>query len=391
MRRTHTSRSIEGRLYEKQDVARDVSADGKTRTTKRSGPRSSLPSLSRSGGKSATADGGRGDGQGATSRADLYDEVTRRIIGELEGGRIPWVQPWASASGASVPEGKVPMPGMPRNAVTERQYSGVNVLILWGAVIEHGWASQGWLTFRQAQAAGGNVRKGEKGTTVVYVDRFTPEAEKQRARDTGVDARTVAFLKRFTVFNIGQCEGVEGLVGEPVPLPERKIVPVAEAVIAASGVDFRIGGSKAYYAPGADFVQVPPQPLFHEQVNYYRTCLHELTHATSHASRLSRNLTNPFGSKDYAREELMAEMGSAFLCASLGICPTVRHSDYIGAWLEVLREDNRAIFRAASAASKAADWLLARHREFAARDETQSEMQAPVSMVAPCEEGRAAA
>ncbi|MGF7156098.1 ArdC family protein [Novosphingobium gossypii] len=311
----------------------------------------------------------RADAASGASRGDLYDEVTRRIVSELEGGRIPWVQPWANA-----PDGSRPTPGLPRNAVTGRPYSGINVLILWGAVIEHGWASQGWLTFRQALAAGGAVRKGEKGTTVVYADRFTPETERQRARDTGEDARTIAFLKRFTVFNIAQCEGLsersgagpgkgsDGIGSEPVALPDREIVPVAEAVIAASGVDLCIGGSKAYYAPGADFVQVPPQPLFHQQINYYRTCLHELTHATGHASRLDRDLTNPFGSKDYAREELIAEMGSAFLCASLGICPTVRHADYIGAWLEVLREDNRAIFRAASAASKAADWLLARHR-----------------------------
>ena len=139
-------------------------------------------------------------------------------------------------------------------------------------------------------------------------------------------------------------------------------MPVAEAVIAASGVNFRVGGAKAFYAPGPDFVQVPPQPAFFEQVNYYRTCLHELTHATGHPSRLGRDLTNGFGSKDYAREELIAEMGSAFLCASLGIVPTVRHADYLASWLEVLREDNRAIFRAASAATKAADWLLTRHR-----------------------------
>ena len=137
-------------------------------------------------------------------------------------------------------------------------------------------------------------------------------------------------------------------------------------MIAASGIDFRIGGDEAYYVPSEDFVQVPPQPAFFEQINYYRTALHELTHATGHASRLGRNLLNSFGSKDYAREELVAEMGSAFLCAALGIVPTVRHADYLGSWLEVLREDNRAIFRAASAASKAADWILARYNE--ARD-----------------------
>lgn len=290
----------------------------------------------------------------AAPRASLYDEVTNRIIAELEGGRIPWVQPWGKEGATS--------PGMPRNAVTGRNYSGVNVLILWGALFEHGWPSQGWLTFRQARDAGGNVRKGEHGVTVVYADRFTPEAEKERARESGEEARAVSFLKRFTVFNLAQCEGLRpGLAPDPEPLPEREIVPVAEEVIAASGVDFRIGGNKAYYVPSADFVQVPPQPAFYEQINYYRTALHELTHSTSHKSRLDRNQTGSFGTKDYAREELVAEMGSAFLCASLGVAPTVRHSDYLSSWLDVLREDNRAIFRAASAATKAADWLLTRH------------------------------
>ncbi|MDF2381767.1 DUF1738 domain-containing protein [Nostoc ellipsosporum NOK] len=291
-------------------------------------------------------------------RANLYDEVTRRIVAELEAGRFPWVQPWGAAEAAGL------APGLPRNALTGRTYSGINVLILWGAVIEHGFPSQGWLTFKQALEAGGNVRKGERGTTVVYADRFTPEAEKERARETGEDAKAIPFLKRFTVFNVAQCEGLRsGLAPEPVPLPEREIVPLAEEVIQASGVDFRIGGSRAFYVPGEDYVQVPPQPAFFEQINYYRTCLHELTHATGHRSRLARNQSGGFGSKDYAREELVAEMGSAFLCASLGIVPTVRHADYLAGWLDVLREDNRAIFRAAGQASKAADWLLARHRE----------------------------
>lgn len=156
-------------------------------------------------------------------------------------------------------------------------------------VIEHGWPSQSWLTFRQAQEAGGCVRKGEHGVTVVYADRFTPESEKERASREGGDPKAVPFLKRFTVFNVAQCEGLRaGLASDPAPLPEREIVPVAEEVIAASGVDFRIGGSRAFYVPSLDFVQVPPQPAFFEQVNYYRTCLHELTHATGHASRSPR-------------------------------------------------------------------------------------------------------
>lgn len=296
----------------------------------------------------------------SSQRGHLYDEVTAQIIAQLEAGCFPWVQPWASAS---VSGGRL-APGLPRNAVTGRSYSGVNVLILWGAVIESGYPSQGWLTYRQAAEAGGNVRRGERGVTVVYADRFTPEAEKERARESGGDARSIPFLKRFTVFNVAQCEGLrEGLGADPAPLPERQIAPLGDAVIKASGVEFHVGGDKAFYAPGADYVQVPPALAFHDTINWYRTALHELTHATGHASRLGRNLTNAFGSKDYAREELIAEMGSAFLCAALGIEPTVRHADYIGAWLEVLREDNRAIFRAASAASKAADWLLARHAE----------------------------
>jgi antirestriction protein ArdC len=299
---------------------------------------------------------GEAGDQPETARANLYDEVTAKIIAELEGGRIPWVQPWGKVGSAA--------PGLPRNAVTGRNYSGVNVLILWGALFEHGYASQGWLTFKQARDAGGCVRKGERGVTVVYADRFIPEVEKQRASEKGDDAKSVPFLKRFTVFNLTQCEGLRsGLAPDPEPLPEREIVPLAEHVIAASGVDFRIGGSQAYYVPSADYVQVPPQPAFFDQINFYRTALHELCHASGHASRLNRNLTNAFGSKDYAREELIAEMGSAFLCAALGIVPTVRHSDYIASWLAVLREDNRAIFRAASAATKAADWLLSRHVE----------------------------
>lgn len=303
-------------------------------------------------------------------RADLYEAVTRRIIADLEAGRFPWVQPWGSADDPAC------APGLPRNALTGRSYSGINILILWSAGVAQGFPSQRWLTFRQALAAGGNVRKGARGTMVVYADRFTPEAERERARATGEEARAIPFLKRFTLFNVAQCEGLRpGLAPEPLPLPERRIVPVAEAVIAASGVGFRIGGREAFYVSGADYVQVPPQSAFFEPINYYRTALHELTHATGHRTRLDRDQSGAFGSPAYAREELVAEMGAAFLCASLGIVPTVRHADYLAGWLDVLRADlrgdptsgargarGRAIFRAAAQASRAADWLLARHR-----------------------------
>lgn len=301
----------------------------------------------------------RGEASGSEARASLYDEVTGRIVAELEAGRFPWVQPWDTAAA---------VPGLPRNAGSGRAYSGINVLILWGEVIMRGYASQGWLTFRQALEAGGCVRKGERGICVVYADRFIPkEAEKGALRGSATPPNgdeppenAIHFLKRFTVFNVAQCDGLPErmLAGSP-PLPPRELVPVAEALIEACGADFRIGGAEAFYSPGGDYVRVPPQPAFRHQIDYYRTALHELGHWTGHATRLARDLSNPFGSAGYAREELVAELASAFLCAALGIEPSVRHADYLGSWLAVLRADNRAIFRAASLASKAADYLLA--------------------------------
>ena len=329
---------------------------GKGRARSRGGPRGASAGKPGGGGsraRSSTVGASRegASADGTKPRVSLYAEVTARIIAELEAGRFPWVQPWRSATAA---------PGLPCNAVTGRRYSGINILLLWGAVIERGFASQGWLTFAQALDAGGCVRKGERGVTVVYADRFTSENERERARSDGDDPRTIPFLKRFTLFNIDQCDGLpERLAVAAPPLPERETMPVAEALITASGADFRIGGAKAYYAPGADHVQVPPQPAFRHQIDYYRTALHELGHWTGHPSRLGRDQSHPFGSADYAREELCAELASAYLCAALGIVPTVRHADYLASWLEVLRADPRAIFRAASHASRAADYLLA--------------------------------
>ena len=236
----------------------------------------------------------------------------------------------------------------------------MNILILWGAVIARGFSCQSWLTFRQALGLGGNVRKGERGTTVVYADRFVPDDEKRRARETGDDAKAVPFLKRFTVFSTDQCENLpEDLVTAPPPLPEGLILPEVEALIRASGADLRLGGDKAFYAPALDYVQVPRPDAYFEPINWHRTALHELGHWSGHVSRLGRDLTGSFGTKKYAHEELVAELSAAFTCATLGITPTVRHADYIGSWLDVLREDNRAVVRAASAASKAADYLLA--------------------------------
>jgi antirestriction protein ArdC len=203
-------------------------------------------------------------------KASLYSEITDRIIADLERGSVPWVKPWGRAQAAL---------GLPKNAATGRTYSGINILILWGAVIERGYPGQNWLTFRQALSLGGNVRKGEHGTTIVHADRFIPKNEKERAKAEDNEPQAVPFLKRFTVFNVAQCEGLpEHLYRSAGPLPERQIIPQAEALVRASGADIRIGGDRAFYMPAGDFIQLPPQPAFFQQINYYRTCFHELGH-----------------------------------------------------------------------------------------------------------------
>ena len=285
-------------------------------------------------------------------RTSLYQEITDTIIAELEAGRLPWVQPWGTSAV------QAPLT-MPKNAATQRRYSGINVLILWGAVVQHGFTGQSWLTFRQALSLGGNVRKGERGTTVVFADRFIPDQERVRARDQGDEPNAIPFLKRFTVFNIAQCDGLPAdLVAVPPPVPDGLILPSVEALIRASRADLRLGGDKAFYSPTLDYIQVPRPEAYFEPINWHRTALHELGHWSGAPTRLGRDLSGSYGSKSYAREELVAEMTAAFTCATLGITPTVRHADYIGSWLEVLREDDRAIVRAASAASKAAEFLL---------------------------------
>jgi antirestriction protein ArdC len=246
---------------------------------------------------------------------------------------------------------------MPKNAATGRNYSGINVLILWSAVVQHGYAVQSWLTFRQAVGLGGNVRKGEHGTTVVYADRFVPDDERRRATHDGEAPRAIPFLKRFTVFNVEQCQGLPDDIGAaPPPIDTGLILPQVEELIRATGADVRIGGDKAYYDVAGDFIRVPPPQAFFEPVNWHRTALHEVGHLVGR--RLGRDLSGAFCSKKYAYEEIVCELSTSFVCAALGIVPTVRHADYIGSWAEILQENNRAIVRAASAASKAADYLL---------------------------------
>jgi antirestriction protein ArdC len=283
----------------------------------------------------------------------LYREITDKIIAELEQGIVPWVQPWKSSK-------QICPLGLPVNGLTSRSYSGINILLLWSALEERGFASPYWITFKQCIAMGGMVRKGGHGTHVYFADKFVPQKEQQRAKDEGTDPSAIHFLKRYTVFNAEQCEGLPvGLFGVVEPRQSREIVPEAEALIGATGADFRIGGDQAFYVPSEDCIRIPNQTAYPDQINYYRTAFHELGHWTGHKTRLDRNLTTKFGTVDYAREELVAEMATAFVCASLGIVPTVRHADYIGNWLQVLKEDAKAIVKTASLASKACDFILA--------------------------------
>ncbi len=289
---------------------------------------------------------------GASPRPDICRAVTDEIIAQLEKGSVPWVQPWDCRHAAI---------GLPYNAASRRRYSGINILTLWNAAASRGFSGQGFLTFRQAAELGGTVRRGERGTAIVYARRVPGNGEGSRIGDHEEEsARGFSILRTFTVFSTDQCEGLpEPITIRPEAATGDAILPEAAALIAATGADFRIGGPHACYDPVRDFVAVPPPDDFHEPVNWHRTAFHELAHWTGHGSRLNRDQSGAFGSVPYGKEELVAEMAGAFVCAALSIRPTVRHADYIGSWLAILKEDHRAILRAASAASRAFDYLLA--------------------------------
>ena len=243
------------------------------------------------------SNGGQARAQGA-AKPSLYDDITDQIVAELEAGAVPWVKPWTS-SGAAL--------GLPRSAATRRAYSGINVLILWDAVLRKGYAAQEWLTFKQALALGGHVRKGERGTTICYADTFVPREARDGAGEGDDELRRVPFLKRFTVFNVEQCEGLPpAIAAPPKPIADHDKHRAAEALIAATGAVIRIGGGEAFYHPREDFIRLPPGSDFVSAADYYCTALHELGHWTAHPTRLSRDLTQRFGDQAYAREELIA-------------------------------------------------------------------------------------
>ena len=246
----------------------------------------------------------------AAGRADLYQQITDRIIAELAVGRVPWVQPWASAKAGI---------GMPYNAVSDRRYSGVNILSLWSAVVSRGYSSHAFLTFRQAIALGGSVRKGERGIGVIYTHRFIPRDERHRADVEGREpSGGIPLLKWFTVFSVEQCDGLPVQICEPPPpIPDGLILPQAEALITATGADFRIGGPSAFYSPVHDYVQVPRPDAFHDPINWHRTAFHELGHWVGGTPRLNRDQTGVFGSVAYGKEELVALSGQSAPSATL--------------------------------------------------------------------------
>jgi antirestriction protein ArdC len=285
-------------------------------------------------------------------KTDLYNKVTDQIVASLEQGVRPWIKPWSAEHAA----GRITRP-LRANGLA---YQGINVLVLWGEAVAKGYSAPIWMTFRQALELNAHVRKGERGSTVVYASTVT---------STGTDAQTgeeseqaIPFLKSYTVFNVEQIEGLPAhfhAVKEPRLDPVQRIER-AESFFAATRADIRNGGNMAYYNIDSDFVHMPPFEAFRDAESYYAALAHECTHWTRHKSRLDRDMgRKKWGDAGYAMEELVAELGSAFLCADLDLTPEVRedHAAYISGWLEVLKHDKRAIFSAAAHAQKAADYL----------------------------------
>lgn len=280
------------------------------------------------------------------NQIDIYQQVTDKIIAALESGTAPWLRPWRSGIGTAL---------VPHNAVTGRAYNGINFLVLTCAP----YASNGWLTYKQAQELGGNVRKGEKGTHIVFWS--FPKVED---KETGKE-KVIPFAKPYTVFNLDQCEGIDVSKLKTFTPAVAGESPINE-IAARHNVKVNHGGDKAFFSPMADSIGMPSADAFKSPEHYASTLAHELVHWTGHESRLARTFGKRFGDEAYAFEELIAEIGSAFVCASTGIpLEGLQHADYVASWLKVLKEDKRAIFTASSQAKRAAEYLTAEADELA--------------------------
>lgn len=281
---------------------------------------------------------------------DIQQTVTDRIIAAIEAGTPPWRKPWTGdRTGA----------GFPMRSCNE-PYRGINVILLWLEAEERGYSSPFWFTYRQAQAAGAQVRKGEKSSPVVKFGTF--ESSKEATTD-GADPRKIMFTKLYSVFNAEQIDGLpETYYAKPAPVRDLGTEPDSrlDAFFAATGAAIDTSADpRAYYNPGTDRIHMPPIATFHSASGYYATLAHEATHWTGHGSRLDR-LKKYADRQTYALEELIAELGNVILCTHLGLTPDFEQSGaYVASWLKALKEDKRAIFRAAAEAQKAADFLLA--------------------------------
>jgi len=285
------------------------------------------------------------------TKTDVYERVTNRIVEALEQGVRPWAKPWSAGHA----EERILRP-LRANGIP---YRGINVLMLWSEAIEKGYASPIWMTFKQALELNAHVRKGERGSLVVYASKIT----RTEADESGEESeRDIPFMKGYTVFNVEQ---IEGLPEHYYAKPQAVLDPVAriahaEAFTVATGADIVHGGGMACYSLAEDRVRMPPFESFCNAPAYYATLIHELTHWTRHPKRLARDFGRKrFGDEGYAMEELVAELGAAFLCADLDLTPghCDDHAAYIGSWLKALKNDKRAIFTAASHAQRAADYL----------------------------------
>ena len=276
---------------------------------------------------------------------DLHSEITSRILEALARGVVPWRKPWSSQGSGN----------MPRNGYSDRAYSGVNVPLLWLTADERGYTDARWLTFKQALELGGNVRKGEKGTTVVFVSTIERKDEK-----TGETVR-IPFLKAYAVFNVAQCENITLPARGPIAIRnEGERDAITDEFVASTGVNLTHGEARAYYTPVQDRVNMPKFEAFKSASAYYKVLFHELTHWTGAKPRLARDLSGRFGDRGYAAEELVAELGAAFLCAEFGFDNTdnvEQAAAYIENWISLLKDNSKAFVAAASAASRAVDFM----------------------------------
>ena len=271
----------------------------------------------------------------------VYQEVTDSIIAQLENGATPWIKPWHTDSTAD------------KNFITQAPYKGINRLMLGLSSMVHGFGCPVWATFKQWNDLGCRVRADEKGTKIIKYGTY---------QKTGVDKQkkeiefTSAYLTTFYVFNASQVDGVT-IQAPTVPDKPFNAIQAAEERIKLTGAVITHGGDSAFYAPSVDKINVPHKSSFISEASYYATVFHELTHWTGAEHREKRVFGKRFGDNAYAFEELVAEMGAAFLCQDYRIQGELRHAGYIGNWLKVLKEDSRAIFKAAALAQKSADYI----------------------------------